>query len=103
MSDVRLVVDPVSCTGIGICAHAGGRVVDLDTWGYPVVPLSALTGGDARAARAAAKACPRRALFVLPVDGHTDRPGGRAADEAVDQPRPVKPGATRPSRPAPER
>ena len=105
--EVRLVVDPVSCTGIGICAHAGGRVVDLDTWGYPIVPASALAGGDARAARAAAKACPRRALFVLPVDGHVDERADRSADrasgDAIDQPGPVRPGATRRSRPAPAR
>ena len=90
MSGVRLVVDPVSCTGIGICAHAGGRVVDLDAWGYPVVPPSALTGPDARAARAAAKACPRRALFVLPGDPPGDAAGGEPIDQASGEP-PVTP------------
>ena len=74
MSDLRLVVDPLSCSGIGICAHAGGRVVDLDAWGYPLVPPNALDGRDARAARAAVKACPRRALSLLPVDQASGEP-----------------------------
>jgi ferredoxin len=65
VSDVRLAVDPVRCEGIGICAHAGGRVVDLDVWGYPVVTPGPLAGRDARAARAAVKACPRRALLLV--------------------------------------
>ena len=73
---VRLVVDPVRCEGVGICAHAGGRVVDLDAWGYPVVPTSAVTGRDARAARAATRACPRRALSLLPVDGAVGQASG---------------------------
>ena len=84
MNQVRLVVDPVSCTGVGICAHTGGRVVDLDAWGYPIVPPDAVTGRDARAARAAAKACPRRALFLLPVDRQVDPPTNRL-DEPADQ------------------
>jgi ferredoxin len=65
VTGVRLVVDPVRCDGIGICAHAGGRVVDLDVWGYPVVPRGTLDGREALAARAAVKACPRRALALL--------------------------------------
>ena len=61
----RLVVDPVRCDGIGMCAHAGRRVVELDAWGYPLVPDGELAGADARAARAAVKACPRRALTLV--------------------------------------
>jgi ferredoxin len=96
VSEVRLSVDPISCTGVGMCAHAGGRVVDLDAWGFPVVPTSALTGRDARAARAAAKACPRRALFLLPVDPVDRQVGpptnriGEPADQASGEP-PVTP------------
>jgi ferredoxin len=86
MTVVRLVVDPVRCTGIGICAHAGGRVVDLDAWGYPLVPKIPLAGRDASAARAAAKACPRRALFLLPLDEATGTPTDTSTDAAIDEP-----------------
>ena len=81
MSRERLIVDRIRCDGIGICAHAGGRVVDLDAWGYPLVPSTELAGRDANAARAAARACPRRALSLHPVDP----PGYRAAGEPNDQ------------------
>ena len=74
MSGVRLVVDPVRCTGVGICAHAGGRVVDLDAWGYPLVPSTELAGRDANAARAAARACPRRALALAEDQASGDPP-----------------------------
>ncbi len=62
---VRLVVDPIRCDGVGICAHVGRRVVELDAWGYPLVPARELEGADARAARAAVRACPRRALLLV--------------------------------------
>jgi ferredoxin len=64
----RLVVDRVRCDGVGICAHVAARVVDLDDWGYPVVPDRPLTSRDARAARAAVRACPRRALLLVVPD-----------------------------------
>ncbi len=65
MTGGRLVVDPVRCTAVGMCAHVGRRVVDLDDWGYPLVPDAVLDGADVRAARAAVKACPRRALLLV--------------------------------------
>ncbi len=72
---MRLVVDPVRCAGVGICAHAGRRVVDLDDWGYPLVPDAVLHGADVRAARSAVRACPRRAL-VLVASHQVDQASG---------------------------
>jgi len=63
----RLVVDPVRCEGVGICAYVANRLVDLDRWGYPIVPTWPLDPREQRAARAAAAACPRRALLLEPV------------------------------------
>ena len=63
----RLVVDPVRCDGVGICAYVAARLVDLDRWGYPVLPTRALDRREQQAARAAAAACPRRALLLRPV------------------------------------
>jgi ferredoxin len=71
---VRLVVDPVRCDGVGICAHVGRRVVDLDGWGYALVPDADLDGADVRAARAAVRACPRRALSLLDADQASGAP-----------------------------
>jgi ferredoxin len=62
-----IVVDPLRCDGVRICAHAAGSVLDLDRWGYPVAPERELTRRERRAARAAVAACPRRALALVPV------------------------------------
>ncbi len=60
----RLRVDPVACEGVGMCAHLAPGLVDLDSWGYPVLPHRALGGRDLRAADSAVRGCPRRALFL---------------------------------------
>ena len=56
----RLVVDPIGCDGVGLCAHVAPDVVELDPWGYPVVPAGPVA--DQRQARRAVLACPKRAL-----------------------------------------
>lgn len=57
----RLRVDPVACTGIGLCALIAPRVIALDEWGFPLPAPDA--GNDPSAARAA-RACPRQALHL---------------------------------------
>ena len=61
----RLLVDPVACEGIGVCAQMAATVT-LDRWGYPIVGALS-TEADARAARRAVRACPRGALWLEPV------------------------------------
>jgi ferredoxin len=61
----RLEVDPVACDGVGLCAHLAPAVVQLDRWGYPVVPLTALSRSQQRRADRAVRGCPRRALAVV--------------------------------------
>jgi ferredoxin len=65
----RLVVDPVACDGIGMCAHLAPDLVQVDSWGYPIVTAQpSSTGQDRQAVRAAA-ACPRRAMLL--ADPHS--------------------------------
>jgi ferredoxin len=66
---VRLRVDPVECTGIGMCAHLAAGVVRVDSWGYPIVPGRALTRRERAAAEVAVSGCPRRALFLEAAKG----------------------------------
>ena len=61
---VRLGIDPVSCDGIGICAHFAADLLTVDSWGFPILPADPLSRRDLRAAKAAVSACPRRALFL---------------------------------------
>ncbi len=65
-----LVVDPVRCQGVGMCAHLAPGVIALDSWGYPIVPRHPVTGRELAAARNAAAGCPRRALLL------EERPAG---------------------------
>lgn len=60
----RLRVDMVACEGVSICAHLAPDVVRVDTWGFPILAGGPLTAGQNRQAQAAARACPRRALFL---------------------------------------
>ncbi|WP_454778531.1 ferredoxin [Georgenia muralis] len=69
MSGGVLRVDPVACDGVGACALAAPALVDLDRWGYPLLPRRDLTGAEMPAALAAARACPRRALWLGAATG----------------------------------
>jgi ferredoxin len=59
-----LQVDPIACTGHGLCADLLPELIELDEWGYPIladnVPpeLVAL-------ARRAVNACPALALRLV--------------------------------------
>jgi ferredoxin len=63
---VRLHVNPIACTGHGLCAELLPEMISLDPWGYPV-----LTPEDGRVprwlaghARRAVAACPTLALLA---------------------------------------
>jgi ferredoxin len=64
IAGTRLLVDPVTCDGIGMCAHLAEDLVRLDSWGYPIVPRRDLEPGEVRQARHAVNGCPRRALSI---------------------------------------
>ena len=61
MTTPSLQLDAALCDGVGMCALVAPDLVTLDRWGFPVVEESA-PGRLARQARAAARACPHRAL-----------------------------------------
>jgi ferredoxin len=61
----RLAVDPIACTGHGVCAELLPEGVTLDEWGFPLVAAGELPTALLRSARRAAAACPARALLLL--------------------------------------
>jgi ferredoxin len=61
----RLAVDPIACTGHGVCAELLPEGVTLDEWGYPMVAAGEIPRDLLRQARRAAAACPARALLLL--------------------------------------
>ncbi len=64
----QLLVDPISCEAVGLCAHTVPELITLDRWGYPIVSGESLGAGQIRAAKRAVRGCPRRALGLARVD-----------------------------------
>jgi ferredoxin len=64
----RLVVNPITCVGHGLCADLLPERITLDDWGYPIVDAAPLPGSLEQHARRAAVACPTLALLLREVD-----------------------------------
>jgi ferredoxin len=60
-----VLVDPVACDGVGICAHLAPDLIRSDSWGYPVVTGRPGSPAQVRQAARAAAACPRKALLLV--------------------------------------
>ncbi len=67
-----LRVNPIACSGHGLCAELLPELVSLDDWGYPVVADGPVPPG---LARRAVTDCPALALRLAPEPG----PGGGQA------------------------
>jgi ferredoxin len=65
---VHLDVDPTACTGLGMCAVVAPGLIELDEWGFPLLPKESLADAPARTAARAVRACPRRALSLREAD-----------------------------------
>jgi len=59
-----LRVNPIACTGHGVCAELLPELIELDPWGYPIVARAELTGDLLTHARRAVAACPVLALTL---------------------------------------
>jgi len=61
---VTLRVNPIACTGHGMCAELLPEVVELDRWGYPVLVSPTVPRSLREHARRAVQACPTLALLI---------------------------------------
>jgi ferredoxin len=61
----RLEVDPIACTGHGLCAELLPELIRLDDWGYPIIEPTANETVDIRVVRRAVAACPVLALRLV--------------------------------------
>lgn len=68
MSEI-LRVNPIACTGHGICAELLPELISLDPWGYPIVPPAELTDELLAHARRAVASCPALALLLHKTAG----------------------------------
>jgi methionine sulfoxide reductase heme-binding subunit len=82
---LRLQVDPIACTGHGLCAELLPELIGLDHWGYPLLTSGLVPARLAGRARRAVTDCPALALRLSRPAGHdggelvTGRPGGLGA------------------------
>jgi len=60
----ELRVNPIACTGHGICAELLPELITLDPWGYPIMPAEPVPDELTGLARKAVAGCPTLALFV---------------------------------------
>jgi ferredoxin len=59
-----LRVNPIACTGHGVCAELLPELIELDPWGYPIVPADELTADVLPLAHRAVASCPALALTM---------------------------------------
>jgi ferredoxin len=80
----HLRVNPVACTGHGLCAELLPELITLDEWGYPLLADQRVPARLERHARRAVAACPALALLLAEPPGvfradsepaHRDRAG----------------------------
>lgn len=59
---MRLRVNPITCTGHGLCAELLPEMIELDEWGYPILASRPVPRSLTSDARDAVAACPTLAL-----------------------------------------
>ena len=62
LTTTRLSVDPIACTGHGLCAELLPELVALDRWGYPLLADQQVPASLVRRTRRAVTDCPALAL-----------------------------------------
>jgi len=61
---LKLELNPIACTGHGVCAELLPELIELDPWGYPIVLTDDLEGQVLAHVRRAVASCPTLALIV---------------------------------------
>jgi ferredoxin len=62
---MNVKVNPIACSGHGMCAELLPELIELDEWGYPIVDQGPVPVALEREARKAVAACPALALKLL--------------------------------------
>ncbi len=60
-----LRVNPIACSGHGVCAELLPELIELDEWGYPIVDPHPVPPAMDPGARRAVAACPALALRLF--------------------------------------
>lgn len=65
----HLRLDPIMCRAHGLCAELLPELIELDEWGYPLLPHQPVPRSLLTDARAAVAACPTLALRLVTPNG----------------------------------
>lgn len=68
MERLHLRVDPIACTGHGICAELLPEMIRLDDWGYPIIHDVAIRPSLMDDVKRTITACPALALRLERID-----------------------------------
>ena len=68
MKELTLRVNPIMCTGHGLCAELLPERISIDEWGYPIIEPGPVPSQLERHARKAVAACPTLALLLEQSD-----------------------------------
>jgi ferredoxin len=60
----QLRVNPIACSGHGVCAELLPEIIELDPWGYPILRSAAVPPALLQHAQRAAATCPTLALIL---------------------------------------
>ena len=63
-----LRVNPINCSGHGVCAELLPELIGLDEWGYPIIDPRPVPLSLDLAARRTVAACPALALKLIRTD-----------------------------------
>jgi ferredoxin len=63
-----LRVNPIACTGHGVCAELLPELIAVDEWGYPLIDPRPVPRALERGARRAVSACPALALRIARIE-----------------------------------
>ncbi len=79
----RLAVNPIACSGHGLCADMLPELIGTDEWGYPILADHPVPPHLSSLARRAVRLCPTLALRLEPLDAErkaptNTQPGGSA-------------------------
>ena len=69
---LKLEINPIACTGHGLCADLAPELVELDEWGYPIIH-ERVPSDLAVHARRAVNACPTLALRLSRSQRHKEQ------------------------------
>jgi ferredoxin len=64
----RLRVNPIACSGHGVCAELLPELISLDEWGYPVIADAPIPASLLKQARRVVTDCPALALMLAATD-----------------------------------